>query len=68
MSEWLGRQPSLLMSQVQFPVKQFTIACMYTTFHLGFQGNRLDTQASPANKNNFWATVRSQKPGIVPKS
>ena len=32
------------------------------------EGNRLDTQASPANKNNFWATVRSQKPGIVPKS
>ena len=35
---------------------------------LMLQGKRLDTQASPANKNKFWATVRSQKPEIVPKS
>ena len=34
----------------------------------GTAGNRLDTQASPANKYIFWATVRSQKLGIVPKS
>ena len=29
LSEWLGRQLSHLMTQVQFPLKQFTIACMW---------------------------------------
>ena len=41
---------------------------MQLSENIGGEGNRLDTQASPANKNKFWATERSQKPGIVPKS
>ena len=31
-------------------------------------GNRLDTGPTFANKNRFWATVRSQKLVVVPKS
>ena len=32
------------------------------------KGNRPDTRARLTNKNKFWATVWSQKPGIVPKT
>ena len=32
------------------------------------EGKRPDTGTTLTNKNKFWATVRSQKPGIVPKS
>ena len=31
-------------------------------------GNRPDTGPTLTNKNKFWTTVSSQKPGIVPKS
>ena len=31
-------------------------------------GNRPDTGPTLTNKHKFWTTVRSQQPGIVPKS